>query len=209
MRASAYESSSRPRNQATYCSHPRNDVAAPAVWSDDVAAVDEVVRHLVGLGHRRIARVAGLPLLDHTHARIEAFRDAMGRHGLEPSDVVVTDYSAEQGAAAVRNLLLREDPPAAVTLDNDVMAVAGLAVARELGVAVPDELTIVAGDDSQLCTLVHPSLTALSRDVGGYGAKAARTLLAQIEGEHPDDVQDATSRLVVRGSSAPPARLRD
>lgn len=195
---------------AVLVGHPRADSSAPAVWSDDVAAVDQVVDHLVGLGHRRIARVAGLPALDHTHARIEAFRRAMERHGLESTDIVVTDYSAEEGAQATRDLLSRPDRPTAITLDNDVMAVAALAVARELGVAVPEELSIVAGDDSQLCVLVHPELTALSRDVAAYGAHAARTLLARIDGQDPPDLQDATSELVVRGSSGPaPAEAQD
>lgn len=62
------------------------------------------------------------------------------------------------------------------------MAVAGLSVAREMGLTVPNDLSIVAWDDSPLCRLVHPALTALGRDIPAYGAHAARHLLAVIGG---------------------------
>lgn len=190
---------------AVLVGRPRSDSRSPAVWSDDVAAVTAVVDHLAGLGHRRIARVAGLEVLDHTSARIEGFRSAMAHHGLDGADVVVTDYSSEAGARAARTLLERAEPPTAITLDNDLMAVAALGVARELGITVPEQLSIVAGDDSNLCLLVHPTLTALSRDVARFGAHAARVLLAEIDQEHPGDLQDATPTLTIRGSTGPPA----
>lgn len=183
---------------------PRPGHAAPAVWSDDDAAVATVVDYLATLGHRRIARIAGLPALEHTNGRIEAFRAAMIRRGLDPGDVLVTDYSWEEGARATRTLLARRDPPTAITFDNDLMAVAALGVARELGVSVPSQLSIVAGDDSQLCLVVHPQLTALSRDIAAFGAQAARTLLAEIDGKHPGDFEAATPHLVPRGSTAGP-----
>lgn len=183
---------------------PRADHPAPAVWSDDATAAATVVDYLATLGHRRIARIAGLRSLEHTSERIAAFRAAMLERGLSADDVLVTDYSWEEGARATRALLARRDPPTAITFDNDLMAVAALGVARELGVSVPGELSIVAGDDSQLCMLVHPSLTALSRDIVAFGAQAARTLLAEIDGEPTGDHQAATPYLVPRASTGPP-----
>lgn len=97
----------------------------------------------------------------------------------------------------------RPAPPAAIAVDNDTMAVAALGVARELDVAVPEQLSIGAGDDSQLCVLVHPGLT-VSRDIAAFGAHAARALLAEIDGEGRVDFQDTTPHLVVRGSTGPP-----
>lgn len=84
------------------------------------------------------------------------------------------------------------------------MAVAALGVARELGLSVPGQLSIVAGGDSQLCLVVHPALTALSRDIIAFGAHTAKTLLAEIDGEPARDYQDATPHLVPRGSTGPP-----
>lgn len=190
------------RIPAVLVGRPRTDSAAPAVWSDDAEAVTEAVNHLVCLGHRRIARVAGLAALDHTQVRTDAFRAAMRQHGLPDAEVLDTDYSGEQGAEASRTLLTRAQPPTALVFDNDLMAVAALGIAREMGVAVPADLSIVAGDDSQLCALTHPALTALSRDISAYGAHAARTLLDAIAGKHPSSYQDTTAHLVPRASTA-------
>ncbi len=187
---------------AVLVGRPRTDSSAPAVWSDDGDAVVAAVDHLIQLGHRRIARVAGLSVLDHTQVRTEAFTAAMTRHGLPNAEVLITDYSGEQGAEATRALLGRPMAPTAIVFDNDLMAVAALGVAREMRVPVPAELSIIAGDDSQLCSLAHPTLTALSRDISGYGAHAARTLLKTIAGQRPGSHQDPAAHLVARGSTA-------
>ena len=114
---------------------PQRGVSFPAVWSDDAAALTWVVDYLVGLGHQEIARVAGLPALDHTRVRTRAFARSMAKHGLTRSDVVVTDYSSEEGAIATRELLSRPKPPTAIIFDNDLMAVAAVNVAREMGLS--------------------------------------------------------------------------
>jgi DNA-binding LacI/PurR family transcriptional regulator len=180
--------------------------SVPAVWSDDAAALTEAVGYLAGIGHRRIARVAGLVSLSHTHLRTAAFRAAAKHHGLTSAEVVDTDYTWEAGAWATERLLTSADPPTAITFDNDIMATAGLHVARKLGLDVPGRLSIVAGDDSQLCEMAYPALSALARDVHAYGANAARVLLAGLAGAPPADFQDATPRLLLRDSIAPPPR---
>jgi DNA-binding LacI/PurR family transcriptional regulator len=192
---------------AVLVGRPRTDTSLPAVWTDDTTAVGETVDYLVALGHRRIARVAGLPALDHTQVRIAAFRRATLAHGLGESQVVETDYTWEEGARTTRALLSRRDRPTAIMFDNDVMAVAALNVAQEMGVAVPAELSIVAGDDSQLCVLVRPALSALAWDIQAYGVHTARVLLDMIDGRASDSYQENAARLVVRASTAaPPAR---
>jgi DNA-binding LacI/PurR family transcriptional regulator len=166
--------------------------------------VTAAVDYLVALGHRRIARVAGLSALEHTQVRVAAFRAAMHGHELGEPRVMETDYSGEQGAQATRALLSRRDRPTAIMYDNDVMAAAALNVAQEMGVAVPDELSIIAGDDSQLCVLVRPALTALARDIQAYGRHTARVLMQAMDGRHPGSQPESATRLVVRGSTAPP-----
>lgn len=176
------------------------------VWSDEAAALAETVQYLVALGHRRIARVGGLPDLLHTTIRTNAFDTVCTRLGLAGAVTVPSDYTGEEGARATRRLLSAAARPTAVIYDNDVMAVAGLAVAQEMGLAVPGDLSIVAWDDSPLCQLVHPPLTALSRDIPAYGAHAARVLLAELGGEHVGSLQDDTAHLTPRGSTAPPRK---
>ena len=174
----------------------------PRVAGDDAQAVQQVVAHLAQLGHRRIARVSGDPNLLHVHQRDEAFRAAARTAGLR-CEVVRTDFTAQASRRATARLLARRTPPTAVVYDNDVMAVAALAEVQGHGRRVPDDLSLVAWDDSTLCSLVHPRLTAVARDICGLGALAARRLLALLAGSEIEvDVPGPPSHLVVRESTA-------
>jgi DNA-binding LacI/PurR family transcriptional regulator len=174
------------------------------LWADDAGAMSSVVGHLYGLGHRRIVHIAGLPDLAHTRRRIGSLRDEAARRGLTDARSLTTDYSDTEGADATRRLLAEERPPTAIVYDNDVMAVAGLAVAAERGVSVPAQLSIVAWDDSVLCRSTHPDLTALARDTPAFGRHAAEQLTALLDGAPAARVQDELPRLVTRGSTAAP-----
>ena len=175
----------------------------PSVWSDDARPMTEAVEYLAALGHRRIARIAGLRELAHTAVRTAAFEGICGELGLTETTVRWTDYTGASGADATRELLSTARPPTALIYDNDIMAVAGLAVAEEMGRMVPTDLSVIAWDDSPICGLVHPTLTALSRDIGAYGAAAARHLLSLIAGEEIAASQAEPAHLVPRGSTAP------
>ncbi|MET9324356.1 LacI family DNA-binding transcriptional regulator [Streptomyces sp. NPDC003038] len=177
-----------------------------SVAADDAGAMAQVLDHLHTLGHRRIAHIAGLPGLAHTARRIESLRSEAARRGLGPDQVrsTVTDYSDAEGAAATRRILAEPEPPTALVYDNDVMAVAGIAVAAELGIPVPGRLSIVAWDDSALCRVTHPRLTALVRDTAGFGRLAAEELLAVLAGSPPRVRASERPRLEPRESTAPP-----
>ncbi|MFD8793074.1 LacI family DNA-binding transcriptional regulator [Streptomyces vinaceus] len=178
-----------------------------SVWADDARAMAQVVDHLYGLGHRRITHVAGLPGLAHTARRIASLRAEARARGLDPEHVrsVVTDYSDTEGAAATRRVLAEPEPPTALVYDNDVMAVAGIAAAAELGIAVPGRISVVAWDDSALCRVTHPRLTALVRDTAGFGRLAAEELLGVLAGSPPRAREGERPRLEPRESTAPPA----
>jgi len=181
-------------------SHP----GMPRVWSDDAAAMRDAVRYLAALGHRRITRVAGPPDFLHTQIRTAAFHVTVAELGIT-EHTVATDFTGLAGAAATRAVLSGSPRPTALLYDNDVMAVAGCAVAREMGVDIPRDLSIIAWDDSVLCQLVHPPLTAVSRDASAFGGHAAVHLLALIAGEPVGDLEDSAPQLVPRGSTGPPS----
>ncbi|MER5961610.1 LacI family DNA-binding transcriptional regulator [Streptomyces sp. NPDC002057] len=177
----------------------------PSVWADDREAMTATVDYLAALGHRRIAHLAGLPAFQHTRRRIRALRDSARRLGLIDAVSVPTDFSDAEGAAATRALLARPQRPTAIIYDSDVMAVAGLGVATEMGISVPGDLSLVSFDDSALTRIVHPPLTALSRDTFALGEQVARTVLAAIaDPTAVHDHKNPTPRLVVRESTAPP-----
>jgi LacI family transcriptional regulator, repressor for deo operon, udp, cdd, tsx, nupC, and nupG len=179
----------------------------PSVGVDDAPGIAAAVAHLVGLGHTRIAHVAGPPELVHGRSRREAWAAALARAGLPPGPCVVSDFSAEAGATATRTLLDLADPPTAIVYANDLMAIAGLSVAASRGVAVPDQLSITGYEDTELAAHVQPPLTTVCSDVIGWGRASARRLLELID-ERPATVVDlAPPGLVARGSTGPaPAR---
>ena len=184
---------------------PLRNRALPAVFHDEASVVVEAVQYLAALGHTRVAHVTGVSEFVHTRQRTAAFEQATAELGLH-ADILETDYSAEMGARVTRRLLSLPEPPTAIVFDSDLLAVTGLGVAQRMGFAVPDDVSIVGWDDSLISQVVHPPLTAITRDLTGFGATAARHLLAAIEGDAGSDVQTVRGELTVRGSTAPPRR---
>jgi len=182
---------------------PRGSGRLPAVWQDDRAATEAVVGHLARLGHRRIARIGGFPRYWHSRLRTDALAQVAAAAAIEAVSVAA-DYTASSGAEATLDLLKRTEPPTAILYDNDVMAVAGLGAAQRMGVRVPADLSIVTWDDSALCELVHPALTALRRDIPAAGASAARMLSEAAAGRPPGHLAEAPPVLIVRDSAGPP-----
>jgi DNA-binding LacI/PurR family transcriptional regulator len=174
------------------------------VWTDGTSAMTAAVEHVASLGHRSVARVAGTPEHGHVWIRDQAFAAASRRLYLDVQ-VRHTDFSAEEGAAATRELLSAVKPTA-IIYDNDLMAVAGLGVVHQLGLRSPDDVTLVAWDDSTLCRHTHPTLTAMSHNIVAYGAEVASRLLDLLNGARPQAHLYSTPLLIVRESSAPPPR---
>jgi DNA-binding LacI/PurR family transcriptional regulator len=179
---------------------PLPDRVLPAVWHDEASAVEEVVRYLAALGHVRIARVAGVSDFIHSGKRTTAFRDVTKELELS-GEVVATDYTPESGARATRKLLTAPEPPTAIVFDSDLLAVTGLGVAQEMGFEVPDDVSIVGWDDSLISQVVHPPLTAVTRDIQAYGVAATRHLLAAIENGGIEDLEAPRGELTTRGST--------
>jgi DNA-binding LacI/PurR family transcriptional regulator len=181
---------------------PLGSGALPAIWQDEREVVEAIVGHLAGLGHRRIGRVTGFARYWHTRLRTEAFREVAAAAGMEAVSVEA-DYTGEHGADATRELLESSAPPTAILYDNDLMAVSGLSAAQRMGVDVPGDLSIVAWDDSVLCELVHPALTALHRDIVAVGVEAARRLNQVVGGVPVGNFEETPPVLTVRDSTGP------
>ncbi|MUL40504.1 LacI family transcriptional regulator [Streptomonospora sp. PA3] len=181
---------------------PEGTGGLPCVWADDGGCMRAAVAHLARLGHRRIGRVAGPEALVHTGVRTGALEESAREHGMAPPRTVHTDYTGDGGARATRELLAGAEPPTALVYDNDLMAAAGLGVAQELGIAVPDRLSVIAWDDSPLCQVVRPALTAIRRDLHEHGRLAASLLLEAVAGGAARQVPAPLGELVARGSTA-------
>ncbi|MEW1823779.1 LacI family DNA-binding transcriptional regulator [Arthrobacter sp. NPDC080031] len=184
-------------------SHASEEGHPATIWLDDSQVAHSLFDYLGALGHRSIAYVAGPAEFQHTRLRTEVLA-GLGERGVR-GEVIATDFSPAAASTAMRRLLSRLERPTAVVFDNDVMAIAGLRVAQEMGVPVPKDLSVASFDDSVVAGLVHPSITCITRDTFGLGAEAAAFLLEQIDA--PEVLADrigALPQLTVRESTAVP-----
>jgi DNA-binding LacI/PurR family transcriptional regulator len=151
------------------------------VLVDNAEGARAAVRALADLGHRDIARVSGPRDMVHCEARDDAFMATCAERDVR-GQVIEGDYSEDCGREATRQLLTGDRIPTAVVYDNDLMAVGGLAVAKELGVKVPDELSVIAWDDTAVARLAHPPLSVVTVDVHGLGTIVGAAILAAMDG---------------------------
>ena len=182
--------------------HP--DVASdlPSITVDDTPGITAAVEHLVGLGHRRIAHVAGPSRMVHGVRRSQSFSATLRSRDLDGGLVVESDFTAAGGARATGELLSLADRPTAIVYSNDVMAIAGLGVAGRAGLSVPHDLSVTGFDGSDIGAYLFPSLTTVTTAVSEWGRQAAQLLLRVIAGDDVNDIELPPARLVIRESSA-------
>ena len=186
---------------AVILSGSRGPYPLPTVWQNEAEVVVGAVRYLAALGHRRIARVGGVADFLQTENRNAAYMETVEELGLVPV-VAATDFRAETGAHVTRQLLASPGRPTAFIYESDILAVAGLGVAHEMGLHVPRDLSIIAWDDSPFCQVVHPPLSAVTRDVPRLGARACRSLLELIDQGQCSDLELPYGQFTPRGSTA-------
>ncbi|MFC9602541.1 LacI family DNA-binding transcriptional regulator [Streptomyces niveus] len=173
----------------------------PTVNLDDRPVVADAVRHLVDLGHRRIAYVAGPLEYRHARRRRQAWAEALSDTGLPLGLVLPGGFTAAGGAHATQMLLSYAKPPTAIMYANDLSATAGMAAAQAAGLDLPRDLSVVGFDDISLASWTRPSLTTCRADATSWGSSSARTLMELIEHGTAGDVEMEPAALVVRSST--------
>lgn len=180
----------------------------PHVSIDDHAAGRQAMDHLVSLGHRRIAMIAGIdphsPEWVDGMGRTAAYRSASADAGLatDPDLVVTVPWGAAEAAEAMVGLLALPDPPTAVYAHSDELAVGALATLRRAGLRVPDDVSVVGIDDHPMASLLD--LTTVAQPVHEQGELAGQLVIDVIAGREPSCARLVPTRLVVRGSTAAP-----
>ncbi len=188
---------------------PRVDVASVGAtnWAGGVAATD----HLIDLGHRRIGFVGGLIDSACEQARLHGYLASLTRAGIEPDPALVShrDFHYETGYGDGARLLDLAEPPTAVFAASDAIALGVLETAREHGLTVPGDLSVVGFDDTYVAEWTTPPLTTVRQPLQEMGALAFRTLMRLRAGDPPEShhVEMAT-QLILRGSTAPPREVR-
>lgn len=189
----------------------------PCVRIDDVAAARSATRHLLDLGHRRIAHISGDPddeLAFTTHLdRRRGYEEALRAAGLrpDPSLDIESQFTIDGGTRATEELLRRGDPPTAIFAACDEMAMGAMTALREAGLRVPEDVSVIGIDDHDLAGAL--GLTTIAQPAAEQARLAARLLLDPLGGR-PLDPPDGDAppgspvilptRLVVRESTAPP-----
>ncbi|WP_369137532.1 LacI family DNA-binding transcriptional regulator [Modestobacter versicolor] len=172
-------------------------------WAGGLSATE----HLIGLGHRRIGVIAGIPTLLCSRARLDGHRAAADAAGLtvDPGLVVVGDFNHESGFRAGVQLLDHPEPPTAVVAANDQMAYGVYEAVRRRGLRVPEDVSVVGFDDLPGARWASPPLTTVVQPLAEMGALAARTVLRLVRGEQLETPRlELATHLVVRESTAPP-----
>lgn len=179
----------------------------PTVGSDNWNGGLAAARHLLELGHRRIGGIAGPADMLCSRARMDGLRTALEGAGrsLDPALVRSGNFEVESGYAAGRELLDRPDRPTGIFAGSDMQAIGALRAAQELGLRVPDDVSVVGYDDLPLAQWTAPPLTTVRQPLREMGTTAARMVLDLAAGRSPTapGVNLATE-LVVRESTAPP-----
>jgi LacI family transcriptional regulator, repressor for deo operon, udp, cdd, tsx, nupC, and nupG len=201
----AYAAGKRPWPPLVTVLEPIAHPAAPVIRTDHRSGAAQATQHLLGLGHRRIAHIAGSERVASTAQRRDGFCAALTAAGVQLREALLYsgDFTMHSGAVGMRQLLALDEPPTAVLCANDEMAFGAIRTAREAGLRVPDDLSVVGFDDLNLAAFYNPPLTSVHIPRHELGRRAARALIDQLEGHHvPDEVVLGT-RLMVRQSTAP------
>jgi len=178
----------------------------PTVDSDNLAGAVLATRHLLDLGHRRIAFLGGRPDLASARLRDQGFRSAMADAGVPVDETLVGmgDYRRGSSQEPARALLDRPDRPTAVFAANDLSALAVLDVARDLGLRVPTDLSVIGFDNVPESALSSPPLTTVAQPLQAMGAAALVLLVDLIAGNDVPTHRRLPTELVPRASTAPP-----
>jgi LacI family transcriptional regulator len=182
--------------------------AGVSIGLDDLTGAMLAIEHLLDLGHTRIAYVSGMLVPPRTDAeRISGYRAALRRAGVQDEVIVKLGPRLDpQRTQAVRDLLAASDRPTAIFAASDITALEVMSCAMELGLRIPDDLSVVGFDDMQLARVPMISLTTVAQpiaELAGLAIEAATSSLSTKEVAQPAMLEP---KLVVRGSTGPPPR---
>jgi LacI family transcriptional regulator len=183
---------------------PSRDVVT--VGSTNFRGGQVAARHLVDLGHRRIAYLGGRVAAECSQARLAGFRSALEACGVAlPEEYVhsTEDFLYENGLEGAPQLLTLAQRPTAIFAASDELALGAIEAARSLGISVPGDLSIVGFDDTEVARIASPPLTTVRQPLQEMGAVAVRTAMRLVAGERIDATHvELATELVVRASTA-------
>ena len=180
----------------------------PSVVATNRAGALAVMEYLIGLGHRRIGFIGGRPGTVSASRRFAGYKDGLAEAGIpyDPDLVQSGDYTRGRGQEAARQLLGRPDRPTAIFAANDNTAMGVMDVAQELGLRIPQDVSVVGFDNLPEAAQVTPKLTTVDQSIQEMATLATKLLIGILRGEAPDQtVHKIPTRLIIRESCQAPA----
>lgn len=184
---------------------PRSE-AANSISLDDESVARQATQHLLDLGHRRIGCITGPMREDCSQDRSIGYQSALENAGIQddPAFTIEGDWSARSGYDALMHLAQEGQIPDAIFAQNDQMAVGALRAARDLGLQVPNQLSVIGIDDIPLAAYFEPPLTTFKQDFTRLGKEAVRLLIGNVENPNfPQQHLRLRAQLIQRQSTAP------
>lgn len=172
-----------------------------SVLIDDADMMALTLQHLAERGRRHVAYVCGFANLQHVHRRQRAFLDHGDRLGLRTRLSNPTDYSEASGGAETARLLVSGERPDSFIYDNEILTLGGLSVMSEAGLSIPGDVAVLSLEDSPVCRVVSPQITAFRRDPSLLGSAAASLLLADDPDLADRSIQLDSPQLSARAST--------
>jgi len=154
------------------------------ILADDKAGAFKATECLIDKGHTRISIIEGKPEFKNTQRRKEGFFQALHKHNItfSPELSVVGNYDLDGGYVAMKRILLIKNLPTAVFCFNDDMAVGAMKAIHEMGLKIPEDISLVGFDDSEYAAYLNPTLTSVSRPIEQMCIEGAKVLLGKIDG---------------------------
>lgn len=183
---------------------------SPITWlsADNEQGARDAVRHLVRLGHRRIACIAGPQDMVASQARLRGYREGLRESGIEADEdlvVVTRRLTSEEGLRACQELLARGCRFTAIATADDAMAIACVRTLLDAGLQVPGDVSVIGFDDMQLADMYNPSLSTVRFPQHEIGVQGADLMLDQLDGERSVRHIIVQTKVISRESTAPPA----
>jgi LacI family repressor for deo operon, udp, cdd, tsx, nupC, and nupG len=175
----------------------------PTVRVDHAAAAAQATDYLIGLGHRRIAHIAGAAASAMTIHRLEGFQRALEQRGVPVDPLLCAQgaFTVESGEQAMNEILARTAPPTAVFAANDEMAVGAIRALRRAGLSVPQDVSVLGFDDQRIAALYEPALTTVRIPTYEIGYRSMIELSRSLAGEPVDADVILPCQLIVRDSA--------
>lgn len=182
-------------------------IGVPRMQIDNVAGAAAAVRHLIALGHRRIAHIGGPPEQSLARERAQGFAEAIAEAGLDPAHCprLTGDFTPGSGEALMARLLTRYPRPTAVFAANDEIAVGALQAIKRDNLRIGHDVSVIGFDDLRIGMLYDPSLTTVGFDKIRLGRLAVSALIATIDGGANVTDTSLPTSLEIRSTTGPPA----